>query len=923
MYIPVNNSLEDYSGLEHIGIGIPIFSLGKNDEAKGALNFNSNNSNILSFSDKGDFIATEQLSISLWFKALGDGTLVQQGSTCPTTGMNSSFRVSIENGYIYAKGNFDDLTTGVDASHHISKSENPIALDGSWHHLAVNFDAGEITIYLDSNQVSTSTSKYANGQSSSSPSQIMINSLAPVYLGAGHSYCNNSVGNIDLFNGAIDELRVYKRVLSTSELIELASNTMPNAITIMKFSGNILDSSLSGNDASGTPVFLENRFNNSMCSVSFSDNTIDNVLQISDNTDYERNNSFSMTFYFRASSNGTLIQQGSTCPTTGMNSSFRVSIENGYIYAKGNFDDQDPNIDASHHISKSENPIVLDGSWHHLAVNFDAGEITIYLDSNQVSTSTSKYTNGQSSSSPSQIMINSLAPIYLGAGHSYCNNSVGNVNLFSGAIDDLYIYTSTLTISQIELNSNLPNRCEIENPTTRFTSITPLNAILNQLTTFTVFGENMTDTTAFWIGDCEGMVALSGGTATERRFQCTPQHTTGIKDGTVKNESGGSIQFPFSVAIDSQPSTVSFTSVTPLNAILNQLTTFTVFGENMTDTTAFWIGDCEGMVALSGGTATERRFQCTPQHTTGIKDGIVKNESGGSIQFPFSISIATNQSYSKPLSTYPDRGGFIGFGHITNRSYHVGSDYRSTVGTEVYAICAGTVFKANTDFSGFGGYNPTLSGGAIIINHSCGNRNFYAIYGHLNPSVNIGDTIQGGQMIGTITDYIDAGRHWPHLHLGIYTGNTFPSSGWGYSDNVSNWHDPEIFLPFMDSGMPGVSIGDNSIGKENQCAVVDLETFEIQLPCVQIHTSTYALNLKFIPNDPPYTFGINTSSLELLSETQSFPEYCSYFPFNQREQLHINCLKTIPNNGQVFWADLDVIHGDDIQLKLLDLGIKY
>ncbi|MCP4701959.1 MAG: hypothetical protein GY862_34635, partial [Gammaproteobacteria bacterium] len=167
-------------------------------------------------------------------------------------------------------------------------------------------------------------------------------------------------------------------------------------------------------------------------------------------------------------------------------------------------------------------------------------------------------------------------------------------------------------------------------------SVSPLTASLNQSTVFTVQGSNLPDSTAFWIGECADLVSL-GGTAEQRQFRCTPSYSTGIKDGVAKDKSGGTELYNFSVTVYPPVPTVFF--VSPLAASLNQSTIFTVQGSNLPDSTAFWIAECADLVSL-GGTAEQRQFRCTPSYSTGIKDGVAKDKSGGTELYNFSVTVS-------------------------------------------------------------------------------------------------------------------------------------------------------------------------------------------------------------------------------------------------------------------------------------------
>ncbi len=166
--------------------------------------------------------------------------------------------------------------------------------------------------------------------------------------------------------------------------------------------------------------------------------------------------------------------------------------------------------------------------------------------------------------------------------------------------------------------------------------VSPLTATIDESVTFTVYGSCLPEATAFFVGRCKDVTAL-GGTETRRQFRCVPSYSVGIQDdGVVKDKSGGTVLDTFSVNVEW--GTPRVTSVTPTSANLDEPTEFIVRGTSLTDEIAFWIGECEGMEVLYRETE-EQKFRCTPSWTTGTKEGIVKDKSGGDELYPFSVHV--------------------------------------------------------------------------------------------------------------------------------------------------------------------------------------------------------------------------------------------------------------------------------------------
>ena len=171
--------------------------------------------------------------------------------------------------------------------------------------------------------------------------------------------------------------------------------------------------------------------------------------------------------------------------------------------------------------------------------------------------------------------------------------------------------------------------------TASVSSVSPTSASLNQQTTFTVNGACLPTTIAAWIDQCENLAVTSTG-ATQAQFRCTPSYSTGVKQGLIKDQPGGSTLHSFTVNVTG--CTPSVTSVTPTAVTLNQQTTFTVNGTCLPSTIAAWIDQCDNLVVTSTG-ATQAQFRCTPSYSTGTKQGLIKDAPNGATLYSFNVSV--------------------------------------------------------------------------------------------------------------------------------------------------------------------------------------------------------------------------------------------------------------------------------------------
>jgi len=113
---------------------------------------------------------------------------------------------------------------------------------------------------------------------------------------------------------------------------------------------------------------------------------------------------------------------------------------------------------------------------------------------------------------------------------------------------------------------------------------------------------------------------------------------------------------------------------------------------------------------------------------------------------------------------------------------HIGADLIYGIGTPIYTIAPGKVlYKSGPkESSGWG-----IGNYALVIKHSSSTGDFLAVYGHIQTTLKLNDTVYWGQQIGTIGRYQETvgGRvidRTPHLHFGIFPSvSGFPGSGWG------------------------------------------------------------------------------------------------------------------------------------------------
>jgi murein DD-endopeptidase MepM/ murein hydrolase activator NlpD len=126
--------------------------------------------------------------------------------------------------------------------------------------------------------------------------------------------------------------------------------------------------------------------------------------------------------------------------------------------------------------------------------------------------------------------------------------------------------------------------------------------------------------------------------------------------------------------------------------------------------------------------------------------------------------------------------------------YHTGVDaeYDDVEGeVAVFAITDGLV-----EYSGrVDGY-----GGLLAICHLIDNKEYLAIYGHLDPNSLVAkdQSVTKGQQIGVLGKgfSIETDGERKHLHFALYLGSDVSLKGYVQSlDQLSSWVDPKTILP--------------------------------------------------------------------------------------------------------------------------------
>ena len=314
--------------------------------------------------------------------------------------------------------------------------------DGEWHFITGTFDRdGNMTLYIDGEQP-TQGSGYGNGaaQVDISDQQNSID-VADFTIGA------DGFGNYGLQNGYIDELSVYKEVLTQEEVkaLQAESGGQDENVT----DEPVLDVSFDSEDAKDSVSGTEGEITGS---VEFVDGISGKAVHISnsesvagENTAAEQyidfgtpenlqfgTDDFTVMFWYQ--SDGTLPKEGAVVSnkdwSTGSNPGFAIGdMKNGMTL---NFRAQNSSgrLDTSRYGGATEA-----GVWHHIAAVFNrTGNMTLYVDGEAAAS--------QSISSQAGNSID-VTNFVIGADGKY------QCGLQDGYIDELKVYKSALSQEEI------------------------------------------------------------------------------------------------------------------------------------------------------------------------------------------------------------------------------------------------------------------------------------------------------------------------------------------------------------------------------------------------------------------------------------------------------------------------------------------
>jgi len=312
----------------------------------------------------------------------------------------------------------------------------------TWHHVAFTFNASEIRLYVDGNLdltvSSTITAGYQTGKK--------------VILGG------SAESAFDLpYNGAMDNVRFYNRVLSASEISQLYTQD-PACVTLPVNLTSSLTACYALNGTAGEPVngltgtvsavtASSDRNNTAASAMNFSGSSTSSIALPASNL--IKSQELSLSAWVKPASNNAAQYVVFTKNTASSNFEAYALVFNAngtFTAIKGN----NGNL-----ISVNSTGTVSTGTWHHLVFTLSNTELNLYLNGNLQASNTNSlaigYENGK--------------PVVLGG-------SGEGFNLpFSGDLDNVRFYNRVINASEVSQLYSQDPQCTTTNTNTNTTGL--------------------------------------------------------------------------------------------------------------------------------------------------------------------------------------------------------------------------------------------------------------------------------------------------------------------------------------------------------------------------------------------------------------------------------------------------------------------
>jgi len=375
---------------------------------------------------------TSNLTVEAWIYP--EATIHKRILTCYAGGSSSASDFTFDTYNATNNGRGLRLVIGTSANASVA---NVLTLN-AWNHVAATFNSGVVILYV--NGISVATVNIAS-------TSLLTNTLNPLTIGEDFNQGSSS----DYFNGKMDEIRIWKRTLSQSEIAANMNGCLTgpqNQLEVyykMNEGTGTLINDYSGNGRNGT--FINNTANNHWvasahsCTQTVSTAASPGKALDFDGTDdmvtttfkmpatslftiegwvYPRSTNYDRLFSnYSAAINGNFIVDTYNATNNGRAIRFNVYGTSNALYSVG-----------------APNLLTLN-AWNHVACTFNNGVMTVYVNGFEAATGTAPFT-----SIPQITNTLCFGEDYLPGAAEYFNGSMDEVRVWQKALNQTEIMTN-------------------------------------------------------------------------------------------------------------------------------------------------------------------------------------------------------------------------------------------------------------------------------------------------------------------------------------------------------------------------------------------------------------------------------------------------------------------------------------------------
>ena len=437
-YYPFNGNAQDAVGTNHGAVNGATLTTDRKGNISNAYSFNGS-SNYIQIPHSNTFNITGVITLSVWINTNNvnlSQRIIDKTTVSGSDAYMIDFRPSQQIRFIVANAGSNGQTQ--------AQSDAVFTNNNQWYHFVVTYDNNNVRFYKDGLIINT---KIQTGSS--------INNSNPLRFGA------NSLLNGDWFNGKLDDIRIYNRALTDTEVQQLyQAEAPPTDITTglvahYKMDGDAQDAS--GFNNHGTQqggvnfTTATDRFGIAGKAVGF--DGIDDYIEIPNSTSLNLNYT-TLSVWVNAKSSSEVV---SYLITKGWDSqqNYGIYLINGNLGTG-----IQARVSGSWLKSESTNQYNVN-QWFNIVGTYDGNKFKVFVNGNKVS---ENIVNG--------VLIPNNQNLFLGRNSTLYGTFPYRLN---GLLDDVRIYNRALSDADVLALYNLENNANLTN-----VKIEPLLEPINQ-----------------------------------------------------------------------------------------------------------------------------------------------------------------------------------------------------------------------------------------------------------------------------------------------------------------------------------------------------------------------------------------------------------------------------------------------------------